>query len=121
MTHTSFAPNLAQSLIPVNTPDRQLPLFETMAHYKVFSPNRPPFNTIRRVRPYSVPSSVKLLPPSLLVKQHYRVVEYLKRYGLAPRERDAVLLLLRLYSYYGKVFVSAGYAARDAVISRRTF
>jgi len=121
MSTTSLAPTLARSFAPVNISPRQLPLFEPMAHSKVTTYHNSIYNRTSRGVPYCVPSSVKLLPPGLLVRRHDRVVEYLKRYGLAPRERDAVLLLLRLYSYYGKVFVSAGYAARDAVISRRTF
>lgn len=71
---------------------------------------------------YGVSSSRRLLPPQLLLKKYDRVRDCLRGLiGLAPRQLEAVMRLLRFWAYYGQVYAKAGQIAEEPGCSRATF
>jgi len=55
------------------------------------------------------------------LKKHYLIVSYLVSLGLTPAERQVAFNLLRLYSYYGKVYPKANEFAGVGGCSKRSF
>ncbi|MBA7538625.1 hypothetical protein ES705_30902 [subsurface metagenome] len=62
-----------------------------------------------------------MLTPGLLLKKHDYIRHYLVSIGLTTAERDAAFFLLRLYSYYGKVYPKAPNHTEDCYRSKRSF
>jgi len=78
-------------------------------------------NTLLERLTYGVPAPKRMLSPSLLLKKHDLIRTYLLSLGLTPAERDAAFYLLRLYTYYGKVYPKAPNYTEDCYRSKRSF
>jgi len=78
-------------------------------------------NTVLERLTYGVPTSRRMLTPSLLLKKHDHILAYLKSIGLTTAERPAAFYLLRLYAYYGKVYPKAPNYSEDFYNSKRSF
>lgn len=78
-------------------------------------------NTLLERLTYGVPAPRRMLPPSLLLKKHDYIVDYLRTTGLTPAEREITLHLLRLYAYYGKVYPKADAFTDCGGCSKRSF
>ncbi len=85
--------------------------------------NRPLYNNnqILERLTYGVPAPKRMLTPSLLLKKHDYIRDYLLTLGLTTAERDAAFFLLRLYVYYGKVYPKAPNYTEDCYRSKRSF
>jgi len=74
-----------------------------------------------RVR-YGLPASQRALSPGLFIKKFDDIRDCLAgTLGFSCAEREVVLRLLRLYTYYGAVFPKAASIAREPGCSERTF
>ncbi|MBA7607859.1 hypothetical protein ES703_15028 [subsurface metagenome] len=76
---------------------------------------------IREVEGYGVQAKRRILTVGLFHKRHDDICHSLSSFGLAIRQRDAILKLLELYCHYGKVYPKAEQVADDEYISKRTF
>lgn len=72
-------------------------------------------------RSYGVPQARRILTLGIFHKRHNDIRWLLISLGLENKERDAILGLLRLHIYYGKVYPKAADLAEGENISRRTF
>lgn len=71
---------------------------------------------------YGVLSSHRVLSPQLLFKKFYLVRDCLESpLGLALGEREALLRLLRLWAYYGKVYPKASQICEEPGCSKATY
>lgn len=70
---------------------------------------------------YGVPTERRMLSSSLLLKKHDRIREYLLKLDLTAAEREITFNLLRLYTYYGKVYPKANAFADTGGCSKRSF
>jgi len=70
---------------------------------------------------YGVPAPRRMLTPGLLFKKHDYVVAFLRALHLTPAEREITLHLLRLYSYYGRVYPKANEFTWSGGCSKRSF
>lgn len=70
---------------------------------------------------YAVPASRRMLSPSLLLKKHNYIVDFLRAMELTPADREITLHLLRLYAYYGKVYPKAQDFTEYGGCSKRSF
>jgi len=74
------------------------------------------------VRPYGVSSSRRVLSPQLLFKKFDLVRDCLESpLGLSLGEREAMLRLLRLWAYYGKVYPKASGICEEPGCSKATY
>jgi len=62
-----------------------------------------------------------MLSPSLLLKKHHYIIDYLRILELTPAEKEITMNLLRLYAYYGKVYPKAQEFTEDRGCSKRSF
>ncbi|MBA7546576.1 hypothetical protein ES705_38968 [subsurface metagenome] len=63
---------------------------------------------------YGVPTSKKILTVDLFIKRYDEIRRYLAQgVGLTPSEREAILRLLRIYCYYGRVYPKASQIAEE--------
>ena len=70
---------------------------------------------------YGVPSGRRILTPGLFNKRFDQIRRYLVSIGLTTADREAILRLLRLYCYYGRVYPKAAQIAQDPGCSKRSF
>ncbi|MBA7563004.1 hypothetical protein ES708_31677 [subsurface metagenome] len=85
--------------------------------------NKPTLNneTLLSRLSYGVPTNKRMLSPSLLLKKHDLIRGYLLSLGLTAAEREIAFHLLRLFSYYGKVYPKASQFTEDGGCSKRSF
>jgi len=104
----------------------QLPLFsDSVIHHKVTTP-RIVGNTLKDIekqgKRYGVSSSYKILTRELLIKKFDKIRDALANVcNLTTKEREVVLVLLRLYAYYPQVYPKASQVAEAANVSIATF
>ena len=70
---------------------------------------------------YGVPTPRRMLTPGLLRKKHHLILIFLRSLGLTTAELPAAFYLLRLFSYYGKVYPKAPNYSEDFYRSKRSF
>ncbi len=70
---------------------------------------------------YGVPAPRRMLTQGCLFKKYDHIRTYLVSLGLTPAEREIALHLLRLYTYYGKVYPKASEFAGAGGCSKRSF
>lgn len=92
---------------------------KALAHHKVLT-DLSLKTTLKRLT-YSVPAKKRMLTPSLLLKKHDDIRDYLVRLGLTPAEREITFHLLRLFAYYGKAYPKAGQFSDIGGCSKRSF
>jgi len=78
-------------------------------------------NTLLERVTYGVPAPRRMLSPSLLLKKHHYIIDFLRTVELTPAEREITMHLLRLYAYYGKVYPKADEFTWDGGCSKRSF
>ncbi|GAH42776.1 unnamed protein product, partial [marine sediment metagenome] len=103
---TAIAEPLAQRKAP-------LPIYKDNVSYNS--------NKILETLTYGVPAPRRMLTPSLLLKKHDRIRTFLVSLGLTTAERPAAFYLLRLFTYYGKVYPKAPNYTDDFYNSKRSF
>jgi len=104
----------------------QLPLFPgSMIHHKVTTPRivGSTLKDIERIgKRYGVSSSYRVLTKGLLLKKFDQIRDALTNVcNLTTKEREVVLVLLRLYAYYPQVYPKASQVAEEANVSIATF
>ncbi|MBA7552984.1 hypothetical protein ES705_45564 [subsurface metagenome] len=70
---------------------------------------------------YGVPAPKRMLTAGVLRKKHERIRNYLVNMGLTAAERQITFELLRLYTYYGKVYPKAQEFSSTGGCSKRSF
>jgi len=85
------------------------------------NPHKDNVDTLLERLTYGVPTPRRMLSPGLLLKKHHYILSYLRALGLTTAERPAAFYLLRLYSYYGKVYPKAPNYTEDFYNSKRSF
>ncbi|MBA7664123.1 hypothetical protein ES703_72174 [subsurface metagenome] len=99
---------------------------EAMAHRKaLIDKERLSDNNVRETsiygQRYGVPPSRKILTVDLFNTKFLQIRDYLVSLGMHTAEREGVLRLLRLYSYYGQAYPKAAQLSELPGCSRRTF
>ncbi len=109
-------------------PPLQLGLFDppgTLIHHKVYPPNKYSilsWNTYGVSPRRAPPPAYRVLTKGLLLARFDQVRDCLKSVlGHTAAQREAVLRLLRLYTYYGRVYPKAATIASAPGCSRATF
>lgn len=118
---------LEHPFVPVKSPlNSQLPLFpNTVIHHSNSGPvlmkgNKEFLWTATSY--YGVSSASRVLSPQLLLKKFDYVRQGLQTtLALTAAQREAVLRLLRLYAYYGKVYPKAAMVCEEPGCSIATF
>ena len=105
MTTTTAKP-LAQRKSPIYPPNYNAPLDK---------------DTLLSRLTYGVPAPRRMLTPGCFFKKYDHIRTYLVSLGLTPAEREIALHLLRLYTYYGKVYPKASEFAGAGGCSKRSF
>ncbi len=70
---------------------------------------------------YGVPAPRRMLTLDCFFKKYDHIRNYLGSIGLTPAEREITLHLLRLYTYYGKVYPKASEFRETGGCSKRSF
>lgn len=98
---------------------------QPVIHHKVTTKNIILINRDRNLygyNAYGVSSSQRVLSPQLLFKKFDLVRDCLESpLGLALGEREALLRLLRLWAYYGKVYPKASQICKEPGCSKATY
>lgn len=104
----------------------ETPTLKPLAHRNSLSPypyngNPSNNNVLLDHLTYGVPTKRRILTPGIFNKRFDRIRHYLFSMGLTPAEREIALKLLRLYTYYGRLYPKANYFADYPGCSKRTF
>ncbi len=123
----TITPNLAQPFDNVKSPfNTQLPMLpKLMIHHKVFDPRSIIVYSGKGIRLspcYGVSRSERVLSPQVLLKRFDQVRECLEGVlGLTSRRREVVIILLRMWAYYGQVYPKESTVTADKWCSKATY
>jgi len=127
MKYTDTEAKIAQTFSSVKSlsPDpRESIVTQGLADHKALIPSRDKIIVSKRDtrKRYGLPVALRGLTPGLFIKKYDDIRDCLAEVlGFTCAEREVVLRLLRLYTYYGAVFPKAASIAREPGCSERTF
>lgn len=84
--------------------------------------DKPCFIATKGKSALGVPNDNRLITKSMFTRRFADIREFSDHtLGLAARDREVLLMMLRLYAHHGKVYIKAETVARECGISKRTY
>lgn len=127
MSSTGHTESISSPQDPIKfsqrTPSNSDP--QLMIHHKIHglrNKSTVSYSYFNKIKPYGVSHTRRIITPQIYVKKYDMIRHCLAQVlGLTTAQREVVLRLLRIWSYYGKVYPKESQITEDPGCSKATF